>query len=36
MAHGWTTSWYHRIGHVTKNIFPKILDFDYFHAKIAT
>jgi len=36
MAHGWTTSWYYRIGYVTKKNFPHILDFDYFDAKIVT
>jgi hypothetical protein len=36
MAQGWTTSWYPRFGHVTKKIFPEILDFDHFHGKIAT
>ncbi len=23
MAHGWTTAWYHQIGHVTKKFSPK-------------
>jgi len=34
MARGWFIAWYRQIGHVIKIKLPKILDFDYLHAKV--